>query len=112
MNLPRDDNLSVGEENVEAPLLKVEINPAVIHRRHTPNEDLTVRKKWRSLETVSRAEEAADAKKKKLVGKPSIRGWIVGLFNGNGIRTSNTSLPKAVLPEYNSLQQPEKESIV
>ena len=42
--------------------------------------------------------------------KTSLKSWFVGLFNGNGLKASNTSLRKGVINEYNNLT--EKESIV
>ena len=73
--------------------------------------DEHISKKWKSLETVPGAEDYSVINKKNLTSRPSIRSWIVGLFNGNRIRSSDSSLRKTVLPEYNNLQM-EKESIV
>lgn len=50
--------------------------------------------------------------KSKVLPRHSLKTWLVGLFNGNGLKASNLSLKKdGVLNEYNNLQL-EKESIV
>lgn len=49
----------------------------------------------------------SDVQSKK---KASLKSWLVGLFNGNGLKASNTSLRKGVINDYNNLT--EKESIV
>lgn len=73
-------------------------------------------KRWRSLEAVTG--EGGDASKKHASGvggnaaHNSFKSWLVGIFNGNGLRASNSSLRKApVLAGYNDLQV-ERESIV
>ncbi|KAF5298140.1 hypothetical protein FQA39_LY02564 [Lamprigera yunnana] len=100
-------------EDVEQPLLHQIVSPTIIHRRKIGNgmddEDEHMLKKWKSLETVPGSEDIIN--KKNLTPRPSIRSWIVGLFNGSRIRSSDSSLRKGVLPEYNNLQT-EKESIV
>ncbi|KAK4875863.1 hypothetical protein RN001_012285 [Aquatica leii] len=111
INLKRKDSTT---EDVEEPLLQQNVgNPTIIHRRKigngTDDDDDHILKKWKSLETVPGSEDIIN--KKNLTPRPSIRSWIVGLFNGNRIRSSDSSLRKGVLPEYNNLQT-EKESIV
>lgn len=118
VNVEHDDTRSV-KEDVEEPLLhNTIINPTIVHRRKIGNgtEDSIedkVSKKWKSLETEPGCEDHMSAiiNKKNLTPRPSIRSWIVGLFNGNRIRSSHSSLRKGVLPEYNNLKT-EKESIV
>ncbi|XP_018335565.1 receptor-type guanylate cyclase Gyc76C [Agrilus planipennis] len=102
------------KEDVKEPLLQSNPNTTILHRRKANdagNEQL--QKKWRSLETVPASGDqiSADNNKKKLLPKNSIRTWLAGIFNGNGLRSSNASLGKAVMPDYNNLQA-EKESIV
>ncbi|KAF5306158.1 hypothetical protein FQR65_LT07434 [Abscondita terminalis] len=111
INMKRNDNAT---EDVEEPLLQQNVvSPTIIHRRKIGNgvgdDDEHILKKWKSLETVPSSEDTIN--KKNLTPRPSIRSWIVGLFNGNRIRSSDISLRKGVLPEYNNLQT-EKESIV
>lgn len=52
-----------------------------------------------------------ESQHKKILPRNSVKNWIFGLFNGNGLKSSNPSLRKRVINEYNNLQ-PEKESIV
>ncbi|XP_023247521.1 receptor-type guanylate cyclase Gyc76C-like isoform X2 [Copidosoma floridanum] len=47
---------------------------------------------------------------KKSSARNSIRSWLANLFNGNGLRSSNVSLRRAVIPGYDV--QSERESIV
>lgn len=75
-----------------------------------------VYRRWKSLESVSAACNTAPADihsgKNKVLPRHSLKTWLVGLFNGNGLKASNLSLKKdGVLNEYNNLQL-EKESIV
>lgn len=104
IDISQDDNVSVVED-VQVPLLHSDINPIIIHRKRCgsgmdeSNEEL-ISKKWRSLESVrpfDQLTEEAPAKKNLL--KPSIKNWLVGLFNGNGLKASSNL-------------QTEKESIV
>ncbi|KAL1497774.1 hypothetical protein ABEB36_008675 [Hypothenemus hampei] len=48
----------------------------------------------------------------KLVQKSSFKKWLVGIFNGSSVKSSNASLRKGVLTDYNNLKQPDNESIV
>lgn len=115
INLSNEDN-TLSMEEVEVPLLQSNINP-VIHRRRrgSSNDEGTEEqssKRWRSLESVPAAcDQISDDQQKKIMPRHSIKSWIVGLFNGNGVKNSNTSLRKGVLDEFNNLQT-EKESIV
>lgn len=63
--------------------------------------------RWRSLEAIPACCDQLEGQNTK----STIKSWFVGLFNGNGLKSSNTSLKKGVLNDYNNLQQ-EKESIV
>lgn len=117
VNITTEDNISLIED-AEVPLLSKNPNPMVVHRRRrgSDGEDLTEEqstKRWRSLESVPAAcdQLSDDLQNKKNIPRHSIRSWIVGLFNGNGLKSSSTSLRKGVLNEYNNLQA-EKESIV
>lgn len=116
VNITNEDNVI---EDAQVPLLTKTTHPTIIQRKKrrgsnpedTAEEQLT--KKWRSLESVPVAcdQLSDDQQSKKNMPRNSIRSWIVGLFNGNGFKSSNTSLRKGVLNEYNNLQA-EKESIV
>lgn len=72
-------------------------------------------KRWRSLEQLKPAAAASnptyfgDGKKADVRG--SIKSWLYGLFNGNGLRSSETSLRKGMNSGYSDLPS-EKESIV
>ncbi|KAJ1522077.1 hypothetical protein ONE63_002388 [Megalurothrips usitatus] len=72
-------------------------------------------KRWRSLEqlkptvTTSNPTYFVDGRKADVRG--SIKSWLYGLFNGNGLRSSETSLRKGMHSGYSDLQS-EKESIV
>lgn len=110
IDISQDDNVSL--EDVQVPLLHGDINPTIVHRKRCGsgtdegNEEL-ISKKWRSLESVRPSDQVTEeAPTKKNLLKPSIKNWLVGLFNGNGLKASNT-----VLNEFNNLQT-EKESIV
>ncbi|KAJ8964720.1 hypothetical protein NQ314_004685 [Rhamnusium bicolor] len=115
VNIPPDDTNNFIED-VQVPLLNTTQNPAIIRRRggsavdDIPESDFS--KRWRSLEAVpASCDQLSDIQNKKAIPRNSLKNWIVGLFNGNGLKSSNTSLRRGVLNEYNNLQ-PEKESIV
>ncbi|CAH0555548.1 unnamed protein product [Brassicogethes aeneus] len=108
-NFP-NGNLSRHDDDVEVPLLdQRQLNTAIVRRRggSTMNDSLDSDnlKKWRSLESVPASCDPHLNKKK------SVKSWITEFFKGNGVRSSNTSLRRAVINEYNNLQ-PESESIV
>lgn len=48
----------------------------------------------------------------KPVHKSSFKKWFEGFFNGSSLKSNNTSLRKAVLNDFNNLQQPDNESMV
>lgn len=55
---------------------------------------------------------SVDVQSKRVIPRHSLKTWLVGLFNGNGLKASNLSLKKdGVLNDYNNMQL-EKESIV
>lgn len=119
VRVSREDCASL-EEDAEAPLLHSNPNPTIVHRRKVGNgtddggnaEDKAM-KRWRSLESVpvNCDDPPSESQSRKIINN-SIRSWIAGIFNGNGLRASNTSLRKGVLSTgYNDLH-PEKESIV
>lgn len=117
VNISNEDNISLIED-VEVPLLNKKQNPTIVHRRRRGSDpedsaEEQITKKWRSLESVPATcdQLSDDQQNKKIQPRHSIRSWIVGLFNGNGLKASNSSLRKGVLNEYNNLQV-EKESIV
>lgn len=115
------DNMSVGGcEDVEVPLLRTPSlcdNIAIVQRRRANpgvDGDGNETKRWRSLEVVpagTKQQVIDSAQNKKQIARNSLKNWLVGLFNGNGLRASNASLRKGVLQGYNDLQT-EKESIV
>lgn len=117
-----DQEAPIDEEvDAEAPLLRDGVATVVKQRRLTKkdkecNESQTVTKRWRSLEAVSGGDAptrsaATPDDRKQNIAHNSLKSWLVGLFNGNGMRASNTSLRKGVLPGYADLQV-ERESIV
>ncbi|XP_072387454.1 receptor-type guanylate cyclase Gyc76C-like isoform X1 [Diabrotica undecimpunctata] len=115
LNIPRE-TINVYGDDVQSPLLNINNQiPVTIRRRggsavdDMPESEFS--KKWRSLEAVSTScAQLSDVPSKKSISK-NVKSWLMGLFNGNGIKSSNSSLRKGVMNEYNNLQ-PEKESIV
>lgn len=96
--LPKADNLS---SDVETPLLSGDGSCV--------GEVVPV-KRWRSLDQVVPATNTGDVPDKKSSARNSIRSWLVNLFNGNGLRSSDVSLRRGVITGYDI--QSEKESIV
>lgn len=110
-DLMTDDDL----ESPNAPLLSnVGLN-TVIRKRNVNENDNRQSKRWKSLENVQMVEDVVNdgclERKDNATANNSLKNWIVGLFNGNGLRTSNASLRKGVLTGYSDLQV-ERESIV
>lgn len=74
-------------------------------------------KRWRSLDQVGApgndngSESGCMAVDKKSSARNSIRSWLANLFNGNGLRSSDASLRRGVIPGYDNIQS-ERESIV
>ncbi|XP_018562246.1 receptor-type guanylate cyclase Gyc76C isoform X2 [Anoplophora glabripennis] len=102
VNIPPDDTNNYIED-VQVPLLNTTENPAIIRRRggsavdDLPESEFS--KRWRSLEAVpASCDQLSDVQSKKSIPRHSLKNFLVGLFNGNGLKSSN-------------LQQ-EKESIV
>ncbi|RZC33646.1 guanylate cyclase 32E [Asbolus verrucosus] len=109
LSVPAEENNYI--EDVQVPLLNTTQHP-IVRRRGGSGIDDTLQnntsKKWRSLESLpATCDPVTDIQNKK---KASLKSWLVGLFNGNGLKASNTSLRKGVINEYNNLT--EKESIV
>ncbi|EFA10586.2 receptor-type guanylate cyclase Gyc76C isoform X1 [Tribolium castaneum] len=112
-NFPNGNILPTDEsyiEDVQVPLLNTQC--PVVRRRGGSAIDDTLQnhtsKRWRSLESLpASCDPVPDIQSKK---KASLKSWLVGLFNGNGLKSSNTSLRKGVINDYNNLT--EKESIV
>lgn len=75
-------------------------------------------KRWQSLGEVASTpdndnvddEDADNVPDKKSTARNSIRSWLVNLFNGNGLRSSDVSLRRGVIAGYDI--QSERESIV
>ncbi|XP_066598422.1 receptor-type guanylate cyclase Gyc76C-like [Prorops nasuta] len=67
-------------------------------------------KRWRSLDEVVPAPRTDSVPDKKSSARNSIRSWLVNLFNGNGLRSSDVSLRRGVIAGYDI--QSERESIV
>ena len=97
-------------EDVRAPLLGNDTNNYPTLRREA-FPDYVPAKRWHSLEDITGPDSmvvvAGDGSKKVHIARGSIRSWLVGLFNGNGLRTSDASLRKG--HGYGDLQS---ESIV
>ncbi|XP_022917682.1 receptor-type guanylate cyclase Gyc76C-like [Onthophagus taurus] len=101
-------------DDVEEPLLNSRgLNPTIVQRKRVGSgideiTDELASKRWKSLESLRTIGEQipSDRPSKKNPPRHSIKSWIFGFFNGNGIKASNT-----VLNDYNSIQL-EKESIV
>ncbi|KAG5888051.1 hypothetical protein JTB14_032859 [Gonioctena quinquepunctata] len=104
VNLPADF-VNSGLEDVQMPLLDPTHNPVIVRRRGGSAVDDVIEsefsKRWRSLEAKSAScAQLSDAhSKKSSISKSALKSWLVGLFNGNGLKSSNTL-------------QSEKESIV
>lgn len=85
---------------------------------NSPHDDSMLQtKRWRSLETVG----GEDVENKKSFTRNSIKSWLVGFFQSNGLRSSNSSLRKVgvvqntvkELAGFSELpSSPENESIV
>lgn len=80
-------NGSVGTEDANCPLL---FRQGSLNSPH--DEILLQHKRWRSLETVGQLTDNDSNNKKGL--NRGIRSWLVGLFQGNGLRSSDASLRK------------------
>lgn len=86
---------------------------------NSPQDESLYQTQWRSLQAVCGGAE--DLQSKKALHRGSIRSWLFGLFQGNGIRASNSSLRKVGvmqsgvrgLPGFGELPSaPENESVV
>lgn len=110
-----------GQEESHCPLLTRQTSLV------TPGQDgdsLSTHKRWYSLENVVGGNSPLDddSCSKKSTTRNSIKSWIVGIFHGNGFKTSDSSLRKVgVVPVgvgtgvtgFGELQStPEKESMV
>ncbi|XP_049824227.1 receptor-type guanylate cyclase Gyc76C-like isoform X2 [Aethina tumida] len=101
-------------EDVEVPLLNPTQQKQISVRRRGGStfndcfENDTSNKKWRSLESVpASCNTFLEPQRKKV----PFKSWLHGLFRGNGLKSSNSSLRRGVLNEFSNLQ-PETESIV
>jgi class 3 adenylate cyclase len=118
-NRPNGDILpatgDISGEDVRAPLLRNDINNSPV-LQHEAFPDFVPEKRWHSLEEVPGSDSmvvvAEGGGKKAAVSRGSIRSWLAGLFNGNGLRTSDTSLRKGIHGHAYGDLQSEKESIV
>ena len=117
ISVTQDEHVN-SKEDVNMPLLYGKANAMILPRKRfgsgfEGSSEEQVAKRWRSLESVSAmcAQLPDNNLDKKSIPRHSIKSWFVGLFNGNGLKASNTSLRKGGLNEYNNLQA-EKESIV
>lgn len=113
LNMTQEDHHSFNED-AQVPLLnppKVQ-NPVIIRRRGGSDfndflgTDSSKPKLCHSLDALPTMDY-----QNRLVQKNSFKKWLVGIFNGNSLKSSNTSLRKGVLNDFNNLQ-PDKESIV
>uniref|UniRef100_A0A1B0CUZ5 Guanylate cyclase n=1 Tax=Lutzomyia longipalpis TaxID=7200 RepID=A0A1B0CUZ5_LUTLO len=105
-------NGSIGTEDANCPLLQRQGSLT------SPVDELLFQaKRWHSLESVAMDNESTGGRKKPLA-RASIRSWLVGLFQGNALKSSDASLRKVctvqsgVKPAFNDLASVEKESIV
>lgn len=78
-------NGSVGTEDPNCPLL---FRQGSLNSPH--DEFLLHHKRWRSLETVGPLADE-DTNSKKGLNRGSVRSWLVGLFQGNGLRSNDAS---------------------
>ncbi|KZC09671.1 Guanylate cyclase 32E [Dufourea novaeangliae] len=67
-------------------------------------------KRWRSLDQVASVPNTDSVPDKKSSARNSIRSWLINLFSGNGLRSSDVSLRRGVIAGYDI--QSERESIV
>ncbi|XP_063972285.1 receptor-type guanylate cyclase Gyc76C-like isoform X1 [Diachasmimorpha longicaudata] len=67
-------------------------------------------KRWRSLDHMVTNVSGDGVPDKKSSARNSIRSWLVNLFNGNGLRSSEVSIRRGVIAGYEL--QGERESIV
>lgn len=100
-------------DDAEAPLLPSPDPAKMVRNRKRRDSDgypETAPKRWHSLEEVLEPDpEPSPVSKKSSKTRSSIR-WLVGLLHGNGLRTSDASLRKAV-HAYSDLQA-DRQSIV
>lgn len=99
--VPRSDNLT---SDVDTPLLSGDGSCV---------GELVAVKRWRSLDQVvpnQNQSGGGEVPDKKSSARNSIRSWLVNLFNGNGLRSSDVSLRRGVITGYD--MQSERESIV
>lgn len=106
-------NGSIALEDPKCPLL---LRQGSLNSPH--DDSMLQTKRWRSLETVGGDE---DVEHKKSFTRNSIKSWLVGFFQSNGLRSSNSSLRKVgvvqntvkELAGFSELpSSPENESIV
>ncbi|KAL3268633.1 hypothetical protein HHI36_007737 [Cryptolaemus montrouzieri] len=112
-----DDNNFV--EDVQVPLLNANPNPTIIRKRggngcEDPIDNNDTSKRWRSLESVQVSCEPLQnsVKNKKVTPRHSLKTWLLGLFSGNGLKTSNASLKKAVITDFPHAIERDKESVI
>ena len=102
-------------EEAETPLLRAE------NCLTSSSDDLSKPvKRWRSLDEVPAPDNGGGVGggcvavpglvDKKGSARNSLRGWLTNIFHGNGIRSSNSSVRRGVIPGYDI--QSERESIV
>lgn len=113
-HLNNNCNGSIAMEDPKCPLLLRQGS------LNSPHDDTMLQqtKRWRSLETIGGDE---DVENKKSFTRNSIKSWLVGFFQSNGLRSSNSSLRKVgvvqntvkELAGFSELpSSPENESIV
>lgn len=112
-HLNNNCNGSIALEDPKCPLL---LRQGSLNSPH--DDSMLQTKRWRSLETVGGDE---DVENKKSFTRNSIKSWLVGFFQSNGLRSSNSSLRKVgvvqntvkELAGFSELpSSPENESIV
>lgn len=97
-HLNNNCNGSIALEDPKCPLL---LRQGSLNSPH--DDSMLQTKRWRSAETVGGEE---DVENKKSFTRNSIKSWLVGFFQSNGLRSSNSSLRKVGV-----VQNTHKESI-
>ncbi|XP_019756594.2 receptor-type guanylate cyclase Gyc76C isoform X1 [Dendroctonus ponderosae] len=111
LNMPQEEQHGFIED-AQVPLLKPPKvqNPLIVRRRGGSDvnkflvSDCSKAKLTHSLDALPTTQN-------QLAPKSSFTKWLVGIFSGNSLKSSNASLKKGVLNDY-SIQAPDNESMV
>lgn len=88
-HLNNNCNGSIGIDDQHCPLI---VRQGSLNSPHDDNL-MQQTKRWRSLEMIAGVDDD-DLQNKKNVNRGSIKSWLFGIFQGNGLRSSNASLRK------------------